>query len=69
MDRMPSPLPLPPPHDPPPSRGRALIALLLILLLIGGGWLLSRHLAAVSRTEDCLMAGRRNCGPSIPSTR
>ena len=65
---MPPPLP-PPEDDPPPSRRRALVALLLLVALVGGGWLLARHLASVSRTEDCLMAGRRNCGPSIPSTR
>lgn len=53
-------------HDPPPSRLRALLALLLLLGLIAGGWALSRHLAQVAKTEDCLMAGRRNCAP-IPA--
>lgn len=49
--------------EPPPSRARALLALLLLLALVAGGWVLARHLAQVARTEDCLMAGRRNCAP------
>jgi len=44
-----------------PSRGRAVLALLLLLALVGGGWVLARHLAQVATTEDCLMAGRRDC--------
>ena len=48
---------------PPPSRPRALLALLLLLALVAGGWVLARHLAQVAKTEDCLMAGRRNCAP------
>jgi len=47
----------------PPSRPRALAALLLLLALVAGGWLLARHLHEVARTEECLMAGRRNCAP------
>lgn len=47
----------------PPSRARALAALVLLLALVAGGYLLARHLASVARTEDCLMAGRRNCAP------
>ena len=50
-------------EPPPPSRVRALVALALLLLLVVGGYLLARHLSAVTRTEDCLMAGRRNCAP------
>lgn len=60
---------MPPDLDPPPSRGRALAALLALLVLVGLGVLLARHLAGVGRVEDCLMAGRRNCGPTIPATR
>jgi len=55
-----------PESDPPPSRPRALLALLLLLALVAGGWLLARHLARVADTEDCLMAGRRNCAPVQP---
>ena len=50
-------------EPPPPSRVRALVAIALLLLLVVGGYFLARHLAAVTRTEDCLMAGRRNCAP------
>lgn len=53
-------------EDPPPSRARALAALLLLAVLVLGGWLLARHLASVTDTEDCLMAGRRNCAPIKP---
>ncbi len=51
------------PESEPPSRLRALVALLLLLALVAGGWALSRHLAQVAKTEECLMAGRRNCAP------
>ena len=50
-------------EPPPPSRARALAALVLLVLLIAGGYVLARHLASVTKTEDCLMAGRRNCAP------
>lgn len=53
-------------EEPPPSRARALLALLLLLALVAGGWVLAHHLAQVARTEDCLMAGRRNCAPIQP---
>lgn len=48
-------------EEEPPSRGRALLALLLLVVLVAGGWVLARHLAEVAQTEDCLMAGRRDC--------
>ena len=51
---------------PPPSRARALAALVLLLVLVAGGYVLARHLASVTKTEDCLMAGRRNCAPIKP---
>ena len=50
-------------NDEPPSRARALTALVLLLALVAGGWILARHLAVVAKTEDYLMAGRRNCVP------
>ncbi len=53
-------------EDPPPSRARALAALVLLAVLVAGGWLLARQLASVAGTEDCLMAGRRNCAPIKP---
>jgi hypothetical protein len=53
-------------EDPPPSRARALAALVLLAVLVVGGWLLARHLSSVADTEDCLMAGRRNCAPIRP---
>ena len=44
-----------------------MLALVMLLALVAGGWVLARHLASVTRTEDCLMAGRRNCAPIKPS--
>lgn len=54
--------------DPPPSRARALAALAVLAVLVLGGFWLSRQLASVSRTEDCVMAGRRNCAPIDPTS-
>ncbi len=53
-------------EEPPPSRMRALAALVLLLALVAAGYVLARHLAGVTATEDCLMAGRRNCAPIKP---
>ncbi len=53
----------------PPNRRRdddngngALIALLVAIVLVGAGWAIAHHLAEASRIQDCMMAGRRNCG-------
>ncbi len=32
-----------------------------IIALCGGGWLLARKLEEVSRIQDCVMSGRKNC--------
>lgn len=50
-------------REPDPSRARTLAALLLLLALVAGGFVLARRLAEVAKTEECLMAGRRNCAP------
>jgi len=47
--------------DEPPSRRNALIAMLLVVGLVVAGWFISDILAGVSRIQDCVMAGRRNC--------
>ena len=47
--------------DEPPSRRNALVALVVVTVLIGVGWWLGDILAGVSRIQDCVMAGRRNC--------
>lgn len=49
------------PDDDPPSRRNALIALLVVTALIGVGWWLGDILSGVSRIQDCVMSGRRNC--------
>lgn len=49
------------PDEEPPSRRNALLALIVLAALILAGWWLSDILAGVSRIQDCVMAGRRNC--------
>jgi MYXO-CTERM domain-containing protein len=49
------------PDNEPPSRRNALLALLALAVLVLLGWWLSDILAGVSRIQDCVMAGRRNC--------
>ena len=50
------------------------LAILVILVTIGlvcvGGYFLLMKLIDVSRQEDCLLGGRRNCVPiEVPSSR
>jgi len=50
------------------------LAILVILVTIGlvcvGGYFLLMKLIDVSRQEDCLLGGRRNCAPTaVPSSR
>ena len=60
--------PTPPPDDPhdhhggPPGYAIALLLGAFALALLGGYFLVMK-LADMSRTEDCLMSGRRNCVP------
>jgi hypothetical protein len=49
------------PDDDQPSRRSAVIALVVVAVLIAAGWWLGDILAGVSRIQDCVMAGRRNC--------
>ena len=60
----------PGPHpDGPPASA---IALLLGAIAVGlvAGYFLVMKLVDMSRTEDCLMSGRRNCAPiEMPMTR
>ena len=52
---------MPGPDDEPPSRRNALIAMAVVVLLIVVGWRLGDILAGVSRIQDCVMSGRKNC--------
>ena len=52
---------MPEPDEDPPSRRNSIIAFLVVVVLIVAGWLLGDILAGVSRIQDCVMAGRRNC--------
>ena len=57
--------------DAPDSRRPALIGLLLVLALVVAAYFLVNALRKNANLEDCLMSGRRNCGPVIetPSGR
>jgi hypothetical protein len=47
-----------------------LVILTIIALACAGGYFLLMKLIDVSRQEDCLLAGRRNCAPiEVPSSR
>ncbi len=47
-----------------------LAILAIIALACAGGYFLLMKLIDVSRQEDCLLAGRRNCAPiEVPSSR
>jgi hypothetical protein len=47
-----------------------LVVLTLIALACVGGYFLLMKLIDVSRQEDCLLGGRRNCAPiEVPSSR
>jgi hypothetical protein len=47
-----------------------LVILTVLALVCVGGYFLLNKLIDVSRQEDCLLAGRRNCAPiEVPSSR
>ncbi len=46
-----------------PQRKGALIAIIVIAAIVVGGYMLSAKLRSSTATEDCLMAGRKNCAP------
>jgi hypothetical protein len=47
-----------------------LVILVTIILACVGGYFLLMKLIDVSRQEDCLLAGRRDCAPiEVPSNR
>ncbi len=47
-----------------------LVIMIAIALVCVGGYFLLMKLIDVSRQEDCLLAGRRNCAPiEVPSGR
>jgi len=52
------------------SPGAIFVVLAMIALACVGGYFLLMKLIDVSRQEDCLLAGRRNCAPiEVPSNR
>ena len=53
----------PPVREPISKRHGPLIALAVVVVLVGAGWLLVDQLMTMSRTQDCVMSGRKNCAP------
>lgn len=54
----------PPPDEDDDARfTKSLAGLAVALLLVVFGYWLMEHLAAESKLEDCMMAGRPNCVP------
>jgi hypothetical protein len=49
--------------EPPGKRYGPLIALVVIVLLAALGWIVVSRLMAMSRMQDCVMSGRKNCAP------
>ena len=47
---------------------RWVVPAVMISVLIVGGWFLIQSLAANSKMEDCVMAGRRNCVAPIDTS-
>ncbi len=56
------------PHGTPP---RVIVVFVIVIAVIFvGGYLLLMKLIAMSRQEDCLLSGRRNCVPiEVPTER
>jgi hypothetical protein len=60
--------PEPPPSADLPDAPRArrwapFAVLLLVAVLSGVGWLVVREMMAISKLQDCVMSGRKNCAP------
>ena len=53
----------PAPPEPPGKRYGPLIALAVVVLLASVGWILVQRLMTMSRMQDCVMSGRKNCAP------
>lgn len=53
-------------NEPVPSRRGPLVALAVIVLLVLGSLYVAHVLSGVSKIQDCVMAGRRNCAPIAP---
>lgn len=46
----------------PAKKPRPLWPFVIAIIVLGaGGWLLARKLEEVSRIQDCVMSGRKNC--------
>lgn len=59
-----------PQEEEPPLSGRAILAILTaIALACTGGYFFLLKMVDVSRQEDCVLAQRKNCGPSEPIGR
>ena len=53
--------PTSPPARRPKKNDRALFVMLFILALAAASWFLADKFVAMSRIQDCVMSGRKNC--------
>jgi hypothetical protein len=52
-----------PGREPGAKRYGPLIALAVVVVLAAVGWMMIERLMAMSRMQDCVMSGRKNCAP------
>jgi hypothetical protein len=52
-----------PAREPAGKRYGPLVALVVVVILAGVGWMVIERLMAMSRMQDCIMSGRKNCAP------
>ncbi len=49
--------------EPAARRRGPWIALVVVLVVAGAGWVVIDRLMTMSKLEDCVMSGRKNCAP------
>jgi hypothetical protein len=52
--------------EPRARRYAPLVALAVVVALAVGGWLIIRRMMEMSRLQDCVMSGKKNCAPLDP---
>jgi hypothetical protein len=53
--------PAPPPTKRRKKNDRAFLVMLFILALAAASWFLANKFVAMSKIQDCVMSGRKNC--------
>jgi hypothetical protein len=58
----------PAPSQQPRSKPFPWVAFVAVAVLAGVGWYIVSGMSDVSKIQDCVMAGRKNCSPVDPKT-